>query len=967
MAAGTSASSPVDTAIASRRKAEEFAGLGLRPSRYVQLSIDLNQIEFDHHWLFGPEDAAARRLRSLHSDYVLMCEQAASAWREYAEIRQQMELEIVGKEELQRLSDSLLEVGNRIDSLREDLPKVGRLMEAAYEHLEHLRQTSGLNTTGYRLEKIEGGAAEDEDGRPFEMPTYLLKRIHKKAEEEASGAATPGRAVRLVISERFDRNAWRDLAVVFVPFQAGGPTATPALEPMDFKNSAGCGEVGISPHLQGRVFCNAVWAEADANWLQEGQPKEAASLQSAFSLIPPETLLDAEVDDDLRLQALEKRYKNRHYAARGLDLRIGLHSNEIDHSLLADDWRTDDFASIGAGESGLDVMHELGHQYAINVRQQLVQSATSRRRGRSYQDIVREDTMPVLFGFFGSFFPPAGHPMRTQHRAKSGGTRHSRCKIVVNVQSATNLPEKLNGDPTNIFVDVVFRVSSPFLFIHHLCCKKQHAQTSGVEGRYANWQQTVVLELERDHDFDNWANVDDHFELRLYDRQLSGLDFDNRETNTIHEQVENRFLGHVLVPFSTVYAFGKVDGPMFVEKPLFHTDYRRVLLGFEKRSQLKLLITSDPPMQPPQLRLNEAFVDGGESAEIVRECQRWQARCTSRFPDRLLPGARFGHERKGHTSPLGTRNRSLRRISCANERPSTPCGAACSPPASSPCVPLVSHPIVCAHSTDLWMTVDQVLTIGCGSVEEHALLLMTWLLGLGYSVALVLGRALPEGANAAYLLVEIEGCPTFLINPCDAQRYALDDPTCPLFQIGTVITPTNVFGNVQAGHPSLTNGIQLHGSSGHHSISFPFFVQRKGLWDPLFADKRAANLPSVQKGTIVYTDIPDDLVMELRTGLEREIRVKFDQHRPYGIPQWNVLASRALRELLTELNETADEHQTADRAYTTKSQLVADILSTQMHVNANPLAQFAFAVHIQPFFNNIVSCSLAIACLQPSS
>ena len=42
----------------------------------------------------------------------------------------------------------------------------------------------------------------------------------------------------------------------------------------------------------------------------------------------------------------------------------------------------------------------------------------------------------------------------------------------------------------------------------------------------------------------------------------------------------------------------------------------------------------------------------------------------------------------------------------------------------------------------------------CGDEEEHALLLFAWLVALNIDCVILLGRALPEGNRAAYVLAK---------------------------------------------------------------------------------------------------------------------------------------------------------------------------------------------------------------------
>ena len=158
--------------------------------------------------------------------------------------------------------------------------------------------------------------------------------------------------------------------------------------------------------------------------------------------------------------------------------------------------------------------------------------------------------------------------------------------------------------------------------------QKQRAQTITVEERYANWQQTLVLDVPREHE-ESLGEIADRLELRVYDRVASPLDYDNREPNTIHEQLEHRFLGVATLPFAALFGLGKIDGLLPLTKPIFHSDYKcdfsfftppplfesAICSNFERRSMLKLLVTCDPPLQPPPLRFNESLAGDDADAD----------------------------------------------------------------------------------------------------------------------------------------------------------------------------------------------------------------------------------------------------------------------------------------------------------------------------------------------------------------
>uniref|UniRef100_A0A915A4V3 CEP76/DRC7 peptidase-like domain-containing protein n=1 Tax=Parascaris univalens TaxID=6257 RepID=A0A915A4V3_PARUN len=275
-------------------------------------------------------------------------------------------------------------------------------------------------------------------------------------------------------------------------------------------------------------------------------------------------------------------------------------------------------------------------------------------------------------------------------------------------------------------------------------------------------------------------------------------------------------------------------------------------------------------------------------------------------------------------------------------------------------VPFIADPNAFADLPDVLTSADQFLAIGCGNEEEHAVLLCCWLLHLNITAYLLLGSALREGPSAAYVLAFVN-TKMMILNPTDGHCYTSDDPMCPLISVGTAINGLNVFANIQSHvHPS-----QMH-----------FDFKKNAHWRALF-EKDQGDIQSLQPEMINYANITNDNIVQLSCGLEREIKARFDESRPYGIPQWNLLACRVLREILGELESPSASFANVDarlaqlrnsynvnalairERYVSVERLVEVVMRTKIHVNSEHTTQFALAVHIQAYMNNVISCCVA--------
>lgn len=101
----------------------------------------------------------------------------------------------------------------------------------------------------------------------------------------------------------------------------------------------------------------------------------------------------------------------------------------------------------------------------------MIESFSRDKRLKSYEDIVKEDILPAGFSGFGTIFGPADlsrklKPMRTQN----GRTQaHSnKLKLVLNIQSAANLPERVDKKPMNVLIEATFHVCLKSFFAYKI-------------------------------------------------------------------------------------------------------------------------------------------------------------------------------------------------------------------------------------------------------------------------------------------------------------------------------------------------------------------------------------------------------------------------------------------------------------------------------------------------------------------
>uniref|UniRef100_A0A0K0DTM3 C2 domain-containing protein n=1 Tax=Strongyloides stercoralis TaxID=6248 RepID=A0A0K0DTM3_STRER len=764
----------------------------------------------------------------------------------------------------------------------------------------------------------------------------------------------------IVLYERFNRGVFKCIAKIGLPLEK---------EDDDINNEA-CNHFGTDTVYEGingsigaggisrDPLSGVIFTKLDGYGIlshEEARKKDEHLYTSFddenFQLIPPETKLikDDLFEDDIRINALIIRFKKSQLLGN-IEKPIPIYANEIESKYYKiGETTTEEYERFGFGIENIKLSSIV---YAIKLRTEFIQNMESNKRKiKTYSDIVKEESIPNLFSGFSTLFGNRDisrklKPMRNEIK-KQITTGNFKFNFIINIQSAINIGDKIDGSIIQSFVEITFQ--------------SQVFKTKICPGKNPKWQETIVIPFDNSSfENKNFNSIIEIFTIRLYDYIIVPLMHDDREMNTIHEQIEYRYLGKVDIPFYTIYMNGKIDGLVPIHRTSFSNGY-----VFEGNSYLKLMISLDPLIASP---IDEHIPTGvsNEDDIIIEKYISWKKRCQLLYPNRRYKGIVFNSE--GKSILVSRYINTVKPPSFLDSFSNNKLNLVKKAIDVIKCLPTINDPIMFPGVCDLWTNVDQTLTIGCGNEEEHALILICWLLYYQIEAYLVLGNALPEGLRAGYVIITLEE-KLYIINPVEGFLWDIKDSYIPLLSIGTVITKNNIYGNIQK------NELPYYMS---------FDLTREDCWKKLFDnDFTVSSLNTIQNETVIYQNINDGLLIELKSSLERDIKTKIDESRQFGIPQWNILVARTLKDIISDIIIIDNYKEIEKRLqenfgtlfkihavilkipFISKKSLINEILSTKIHLNNDIGVQFAVSVHLIPYINNILQCNVGLASLIP--
>ncbi|XP_062832203.1 protein CC2D2B isoform X2 [Anolis carolinensis] len=460
-------------------------------------------------------------------------------------------------------------------------------------------------------------------------------------------------------------------------------------------------------------------------------------------------------------------------------------------------------------------------------------------------------------------------------------------------------------------------------------------QTSTADGSHPCWNEELQVDFTspgHDYTFSGLSKIKDNININIFDEfVIEKHEEVCPKTCSGHSYVRKNWLGSVTFPFSALLEQSKICGTFQVSTP-------PILLGYtwsktyvppkeecygqnlKEYTFLTIFATVEPQLSSAENNLQPDKLINSEDETLLQRAYIFKQACKMLFPKRRIITSVFDNQGRNvlvtkYITPLNPPQVLL------DMYPDDPNSISDLVSRFVSLIPCMSDTVDENGDVDIWMT--------------------------------------SEG-KVAYVASQENG-EFFLWNPLSGQCYKQFDAFCPLQSVDCLINQENVWFNMQQ-------------NSSPMCVSFD--ISKECFWKQMLpVIPQDLKTQTVQPKKIHYIPTDESLIEELQNRIEKTLKNKIMEWRSQHPTRWHRQCTNVLRQLLPKLEfrnghtakekeenylETFHEHYWVtgfpiQMLYLDVQSITEAVYQTGIHSSEVPNTEFALAVYIHPYPNNMLS------------